>query len=120
VELLTAGAMVTKFANLKLKHSPNTIPKRERESKWLLKENSSAGQCRIHCIGIKLSASSLVCYHSLSSIAGGSGGSSLASILDGETSVNSSECVLSLYHPMALAAAAERLASKGFLLLEMS
>jgi hypothetical protein len=50
----------------------------------------------------------------------GSGGSSLASILDGETSVNSSECVLiSLYHPMALAAAAERLTSQGFLLFGM-
>jgi hypothetical protein len=63
-----------------------------------------------------LSASLLACSLSLSSIAGGSTGSSLTSIFYGETSVNAFECgLICLYHTMALAAADEILHSQGFL-----
>ena len=65
---------------------------------------------------IMLSASLLACSLSLSSIAGGSKGSSLTSIFYGETSVNASECgLICLYHTMAPAEANEILHSQGFL-----
>ena len=71
---------------------------------------------RISCMGIMLSANLLACSLSLSSIAGGSTGSSLTSIFYGETSVNASECgLICLYHTMTLAAADEILHSRGFL-----
>ena len=67
-------------------------------------------------MGIMLSASLLACSLSLSSIAGGSTGSSLTSIFYGETSVNTSECgLICLYHTMAPAAANEILYTQGFL-----
>jgi hypothetical protein len=63
-----------------------------------------------------LSASLLACSLSLSSMAGGSTGSSVTSIFYGETSVNAFECgLICLYHTMALAAADEILHSQGFL-----
>jgi hypothetical protein len=62
--------------------------------------------------GNKLSATLLAISLSLSSIAGGSGGSSLTSIFDGETSVNASKCCQC--HEMALVAVAERFHSHRF------
>jgi hypothetical protein len=48
------------------------------------------------------------------------GGSLLTSIVDRETSVNASEWIIFLYHPLAEVEEAERLHSQGSLLFKMS
>ena len=105
------------FGNSALQHSKRNVCEFDISQDSLCRVASTNGCCRrISCMGIMLSASLLACSLSLSSIAGGSTGSSLTSIFYGETSVNASECgLICLYHTMAPAAADEILHSQGFL-----